>query len=74
MKKRIILWDEEDDTTLVVEIGKQYTGVDLYFEGPMTSYYSSLKGRMDYGIVDKKLMYDFCKRIINHLDKERKFI
>ena len=70
MVKRIYLDDEEDCTCLIAEVDKQFTGIELWFEGPTTSLYALTGSKMAYGVVDKKIMYRFCKRMINQLEKE----
>jgi hypothetical protein len=70
MVKRIYLWDKEDDTSLTVEVDKQHSGLEMWFRGCTTSIYALTGDKMSYGIVDKKLMYRFCKQMINQLDKE----
>jgi len=67
--KRLYLDDAEDDTLLVADVDKQYSGIRLLFEGPMYPLnFTSKKSVM--GCVDKVLMYKFCKRMINLLEKE----
>ena len=70
MVKRIYLWDQEDDTTLTVEVDKRYSGLEMWFTGPKTSIYKLIGSERCYGVVDKKIMYRFCKQMINQLDKE----
>jgi hypothetical protein len=69
MVKRLYLDDPEDDTLLVAEVDKQYSGIRLLFEGPMYPLNFTSKKSI-VGFVDKKLMYQFCKRMINQLEKE----
>lgn len=68
--KRLYMHDEEDCTCLVAGVDKDFTGIELWFEGPTKSIYKIMNSEMSYGIVDKKIMYRFCKQMINQLDKE----
>lgn len=68
--KRIYLQDPEDLTYMIAEVDKNYTGIELFFEGPTTSIYKLTGSKMTYGVVDKKIMYRFCKQMISQLDKE----
>jgi len=68
--KTLYLDDPEDDTLLVAEVDKQHSGIELWFSGPKTSINSIMKLERSYGVVDKKIMYRFCKRMIHQLEKE----
>ena len=68
--KRLYLDDPEENTLLFAEVDKQYSGIELWFQGPDTSIYKLIGSQRCYGVVDKKLMYRFCKQMINQLDKE----
>lgn len=70
MVKRLYLDDREDDTLLVAEVDKQYSGIELWFQGPKTSLYKLIGSERCYGVVDKQIMYRFCKQMINQLEKE----
>jgi hypothetical protein len=67
--KRLYLDDAEDDTLLIAEVDKQFTGITLRFDGPMYPLNFTSKKSV-YGCVDKKLMYRFCKQMIHQLEKE----
>lgn len=69
VRKRLYLDDAEDGTLLVAEVDKEYSGIRLLFEGPMYPLNFTSKKSV-HGFVDKKLMYQFCKRMINQLEKE----
>jgi hypothetical protein len=69
VSKRLYLDDAEDETLLVAEVDKQYSGIRLLFEGPMYPLNFTSKKSV-HGYVDKALMYRFCKRMITLLEKE----
>ena len=70
MVKRLYLDDPEEDTLLFAEVDKNYSGIELWLKGPTTSIYALTGSKTAYGVVDKKIMYKFCKQMINQLDKE----
>lgn len=71
MRKTIKLYDDEDDTSIVLVMYSDCYGMDVYFEGPFTFMHTQEK---DYGCVSKKKMYKFCKNVIKHLENEQEFI
>lgn len=59
----IALYDEEDDVFFRADFEPDQTGIELSFENHEREEPLS-------GCVDKKLMYKFCKAMIQHLEKE----
>ena len=57
-------YDNEDDTMLLVEWDKRCDGVTLFFQGPFND-------SLQMGVMYKFILYRFCKKFIDKMDKER---
>jgi hypothetical protein len=69
--KKLHLDDHEDTTYLTAELDPRFSGIELFFRGIPNSIYAIASiHNTSYGIVDKKIMYRFCQRMIKELEKE----
>lgn len=69
--KKFHMDDHEDSTYLTAEVDPRYTGIELFFRGMPNSIYAMANiHNTSYGIVDKQIMYRFCKKMIQALEKE----